>query len=64
MYGMIIFEIFEKFYINIFQTFNFDISTLDWTNYFDNYCLGMRKFILKEDEKTLPQSRDRLKRYF
>jgi len=44
------------------QTFNFDLSTLDWETYMESYCLGARKHVLKEDESTLPQSRAYLKK--
>lgn len=45
--------------------FNFDIRPLDWDAYWRDYVLGARKFVLKEDDSTLPIARRNLtRRYF
>ena len=43
--------------------FNFDISGLDWNEYFKQYWLGIRKFIFKEDLSSLPQARKKLQQF-
>jgi len=44
------------------QTFNFDPRMLHWPTYIQNYCLGTKKFILKEDVAGLPAARAHLKK--
>lgn len=44
--------------------FNFDVRPLVWTDYWRDYVLGARKFILKEEESTLPLARRNLKRRY
>lgn len=44
--------------------FNFDVRSLDWNAYFKDYVLGVRKFVLKEDESTLPIARRNLTRRY
>ena len=43
--------------------FNFDVRSIDWKQYLDNYVSGTRQFILKEDPSSLPVARTRLIRY-
>jgi fatty acyl-CoA reductase len=31
------------------KTFNIDVKEVDWKLYMDNYCLGIKRFLLKED---------------
>lgn len=45
------------------QTFYLDARGLDWTKYFENYCLGTKRFVLNEDLDNLPQARQHLRRY-
>jgi fatty acyl-CoA reductase len=45
------------------KLFDFDISVLDWDEYFYNYVRGVRMYLLKDDPSTLPQSLTRFKRY-
>jgi len=45
------------------QTFYFDPRMLHWPTYIQNYCLGTKKFILKEDEAGIPAARAHLKKY-
>ncbi|XP_067132590.1 putative fatty acyl-CoA reductase CG5065 [Centruroides vittatus] len=42
------------------QNFDFDISKLNWDDYLDEYVLGIRRFVLKEDDSTIPRSRKQL----
>jgi len=39
------------------KKFNIDIRELDWSSYIENYCMGIRKHVLKDELKTLPQAR-------
>jgi len=45
------------------QTFYFDPRMLHWPTYIQNYCLGTKKFILKEDASGIPAARAHLKKY-
>merc|ERR1719219_2832682 len=40
--------------------FNFDIRNLDWIQYLETYVQGIRKFLFKEDPKTIPSSKRNL----
>ncbi|XP_023227144.1 putative fatty acyl-CoA reductase CG5065 [Centruroides sculpturatus] len=42
------------------QNFDFDISKLNWDHYMEDYVLGIRRFVLKEDDSTIPRSRKNL----
>ncbi|CAN7998456.1 unnamed protein product [Ixodes hexagonus] len=44
------------------QTFDIDIRKIDWESYWENYLLGVRRYLFKQDPSTLPESRKRLKR--
>jgi fatty acyl-CoA reductase len=44
--------------------FNFDIRQLDWPNYWEDYVLGIRKHILKEEDSSLPKARRKLRRMY
>lgn len=46
------------------ETFAFDIRQLHWPTYWEDYVLGMRKFILKEDHSSLPIARKKLNRLY
>ncbi|XP_067131248.1 putative fatty acyl-CoA reductase CG5065 [Centruroides vittatus] len=39
------------------QNFDFDISKLNWDQYMKHYFLGIRRFVLKEDDSTIPRCR-------
>lgn len=43
------------------QAFDFDLSSFDWTSYFDDYCLGTRHFLLKNKPESMEASRFRMK---
>jgi hypothetical protein len=44
--------------------FNFDVRPLDWNAYWRDYVLGARKYVLKEEDSTLPAARRNLKRRY
>ncbi|XP_047097438.1 putative fatty acyl-CoA reductase CG5065 isoform X1 [Schistocerca piceifrons] len=44
--------------------FAFDVSAVDWRHYFEQYVLGTRRFILKEDPSTFPTARSHLRRMY
>nr|CAD7396896.1 unnamed protein product [Timema poppensis] len=46
------------------KIFNFDIADLDWKVYWEQYVLGTRKFILKEDPSTFPAARSHLRKMY
>ncbi|XP_023238987.1 fatty acyl-CoA reductase 1-like [Centruroides sculpturatus] len=39
------------------KLFNFDVRSVIWNLYFENFILGVRKFMLNEDHSTLPKAR-------
>jgi len=39
------------------QLFHFDIRELDWIQYLETYVKGIRKFLFKEDPKTIPAAK-------
>lgn len=45
------------------HTFNFSLSTIDWQAYLHQYCLGSKRYVMKEDLSTLPAARKRLNKY-
>ncbi|XP_046651724.1 putative fatty acyl-CoA reductase CG5065 isoform X2 [Daphnia pulicaria] len=46
------------------EIFYFDVRKINWQNYFENYILGVRKLIFKDDPVTLPLARSNLKRLY
>ncbi|KAH8025335.1 hypothetical protein HPB51_007048 [Rhipicephalus microplus] len=46
------------------KTFCADLRLLDWGNYFKDYVVGTRKFVLKEDPSTVPEGRNALRRLY
>lgn len=46
------------------KTFNFDVTELEWKPYLEQYILGTRKFILKEDPSTFPAARSHLRKMY
>ncbi|XP_064601649.1 fatty acyl-CoA reductase 1-like [Liolophura sinensis] len=44
------------------QIFNFDPRMIQWSLYMENYCLGTKKFVLKEELSELPAARRALAR--
>nr|XP_022899728.1 putative fatty acyl-CoA reductase CG5065 [Onthophagus taurus]XP_022899729.1 putative fatty acyl-CoA reductase CG5065 [Onthophagus taurus] len=46
------------------KEFCFDVSQINWEEYIENYVLGIRKFIFKEDLDTLPKARKHMARLY
>jgi len=46
------------------KTFNFDVREINWHNYVEDYCMGIRLYILKEQEETIPAARTRLMKLY
>lgn len=44
------------------QTFDFDVTNINWDAYIESYVLGIRRFLFKESPETLPRSRKLLRR--
>jgi fatty acyl-CoA reductase len=44
------------------KIFNFDVLEIDWKLYLEQYILGTRRFILKEDPSTFPAARSHLRK--
>jgi fatty acyl-CoA reductase len=45
------------------EMFNFDVRKINWQSYFENYILGIRQLVFKDDPITLPFARSNLERY-
>lgn len=46
------------------EEFNFDVTSLDWKDYLRVYCLGIRKYLLKEDLSTVAEGQKHLSRLY
>ena len=44
------------------DTFNFDMKSIDWTTYMENYCIGTKKYALKEDMSRIGQAKATLRK--
>ncbi|XP_013843790.1 fatty acyl-CoA reductase 2 isoform X3 [Sus scrofa] len=44
------------------RVFNFDVRQLNWLEYIENYVLGVKKYLLKEDMAGIPKAKQHLKR--
>jgi len=42
------------------KEFDFDVRNIDWTRYLDNYCLGTKKYALKESMEDLPAAKQNM----
>lgn len=45
---------------DILKKFPMDLRQLNWSQYFRNYVLGIRRFLLKEDPATIPHAQNQL----
>ena len=43
------------------ESFSFDIRSMDWKIFIDNYVLGMRHYVLKNNPDSMESSRKKLK---
>ena len=48
------------YFSKIFYT---DTREIQWDKYTENYCLGCKIFLVKEDLKNVPKAKTHLKRY-
>jgi fatty acyl-CoA reductase len=39
------------------DTFQFDVTSIDWPDYIEKYVMGFREYLFKQNPETLPQSR-------
>ncbi|KAK9745308.1 Male sterility protein [Popillia japonica] len=46
------------------ELFPFNMGSVQWTTYFKNYILGIRKYLLKDSEQTIPKARLRNFRFW
>lgn len=46
------------------KEFPFDVAAINWENYIENYVLGIRRYIFKEDISTIPKARRQLSRLY
>lgn len=46
------------------EIFYFDHKTIDWEKYHKNGVLGIRKFLLKDDESTMEKAQKKLKKFY
>ena len=46
-----------------YQIFNFNTETINWKQYLETYCLGCKKYVMKEDQDEQPLARIKLKRW-
>ncbi|XP_039738338.1 fatty acyl-CoA reductase 2 [Pteropus medius] len=44
------------------RVFNFDVRHLNWSQYMENYVLGIKKYLLKEDMAGIPEVKQHLRR--
>lgn len=44
------------------RLFNFDVSTIDWQEYFQHYIKGIRIYLLKDDISTVEAARIKYRR--
>lgn len=44
------------------KCFNFNVNEVNWTKYMEDYWLGVRKHILKEDPNNLPDAHKHLRK--
>ena len=48
----------------ILKIFSVNVKDVHWPIYIENYCLGVKKYLLKEDMTKLNQCRKALAKYF
>lgn len=39
------------------QVFSFDLSSLDWNEFFEKQIIGLRVYLVKDDLSTIPQAK-------
>lgn len=46
------------------QNFDFDIRSLNWSAFMENYIVGIKRYLLKEDLSSLPSARKHLRKLY
>ena len=46
----------------LLQNFDFDVRQIHWPTYLENYCMGTKRFALKEDIAKMPEARRNVQR--
>ncbi|KAL0281229.1 UNVERIFIED_CONTAM: hypothetical protein PYX00_002280 [Menopon gallinae] len=46
------------------ELFNFNIKQVNWRKYMENYILGIKQFILKDDASSLQEAKNNLRKYY
>ncbi|XP_050292855.1 putative fatty acyl-CoA reductase CG5065 [Anthonomus grandis grandis] len=46
------------------KDFCFDVAKINWENYLENYVLGIRRFIFKEDSSSIPTARKQISKLY
>lgn len=62
MCKVIIQQFWQSIISSCLQVFNFDVRQLNWLEYIENYVLGVKKYLLKEDMAGIPEAKQHLKR--
>lgn len=39
------------------EIFDFNLNNIDWHRYYHHHCMGIRRFILKEDPESIPYAK-------
>jgi len=55
-------ELIDKLSPHDQKEFDFDVRNIDWQLYLDNYCLGTKRYALKEDMNDLQVAKDNITR--
>ncbi|CAH2001249.1 unnamed protein product [Acanthoscelides obtectus] len=46
------------------EVFCFDVAKIDWNKYIEDYVLGIRRFIFKEERTSLPKARRQMSKLY
>ena len=60
---MLVLSLLERIIVLLFKIFYTDTRKIQWDKYTENYCLGCKVFLMKEDLKDVPKAKAHLKRY-
>lgn len=55
-------ELITKMHPEDRDKFDFNVTKIEWRTYFESYVLGTRRYIMKEDPKTLEIAKKKLQR--
>ncbi len=53
-------QLFKSLSVEDQKRFYFNVHNINWQAYIKQYCLGIRRFILKESDSTVNSARSRL----